>query len=186
MPPAGEKRSFAQDFFFELMRDSQRVRAVYLAERERWIRSLEISGREEILFELEMLLRGIDRFFNLRNLFGEVQPPQERDWKEELKATRDAVHRGVHLSRKLIEQRQEQALLFRNFVEGSLADDRARSRLGAELREQPAPVGDIATRRGYFEAIVDRGKVRGVRAASGVARHTDALGIHFLAADQII
>ena len=139
MPSAADKRSFAQDFFFELMRDSQRVRAVYLAERERWIRSLEISGREEILFELEMLLRGVDRFFNLRNLFGEVQPPQDRDWREELKAIRDAVHRAVHISRKLIAQRQEQALLFRSFVEGSMADDRARSRLGAELREQRTP-----------------------------------------------
>src|SRR5438067_535047 len=114
-------------------------RAVYLAERERWIRSLEVSGREEILFELEVLLCGIDRFFNLRNLFGDAQPPQERDWKEELKATRDAVHRSVQLSRKLIEQRQEQALLFRNFVEGSLGDDRKRARLGAELREQRTP-----------------------------------------------
>src|SRR4029077_6287723 len=134
MASTADKRSFAQDFFFELMRDSQRVRAVYLAERERWIRSLEISGREEILFELEMLLRAIDRFFNLRNLFGEIQPPQDRDWREELKATRDAVHRSVHLSRKLIAQRQEQALLFRSFVEGALPDDRARARLGAELR----------------------------------------------------
>ncbi|TMA25272.1 MAG: hypothetical protein E6J78_18110 [Deltaproteobacteria bacterium] len=139
MAPAADKRSFAQDFFFELMRDSQRVRAVYLAERERWIRSLEISGREEILFELEMLLRGIDRFFNLRNLFGEIQPPQDRDWREELKAMRDAVHRSAHLSRKLIVQRQEQALIFRSFVEGSLSDDRARARLGAELREQRTP-----------------------------------------------
>ncbi len=139
MAGGADKRSFAQDFFFELMRDSQRVRAVYLAERERWIRSLEISGREEILFELEMLLRGIDRFFNLRNLFGEIQPPQDRDWREELKATRDAVHRSVHLARRLIAQRQEQALLFRSFVEGSLSDDRARARLGAELREQRTP-----------------------------------------------
>src|SRR5438876_4123429 len=139
MAAPGEKRSFAQDFFFELMRDSQRVRAVYLAERERWVRTLEISGREEILFELEMLLRGIDRFFNLRSLFGEIQPPQDRDWREELKATRDAVHRCVHLSRKLIVQRQEQALLFRSFVEGSLADDRARAKLGSELREQRTP-----------------------------------------------
>lgn len=139
MQNSGEKRAFAQDFFFQLMRDSQRVRAVYMAERERWIRSLAISGREEILFELEMLLRGIDRFFNLRNLFGETQPPQDRDWREELKATRDAVHRGVHLSRKLIAQPQEQALLFRSFVEGSLPDDRARARLGAELREQRTP-----------------------------------------------
>src|SRR3989442_8193684 len=139
MAAPGEKRSFAQDFFFELMRDSQRVRAVYLAERERWIRSLEISGREEILFEMEMLLRGLDRFFNLRNLFGDLQPPQDRDWKEELKAARDALHRGVHLSRKLIEQRQEQALLFRNFVEGSLADHRARARLGAEMPQRRPP-----------------------------------------------
>ncbi len=134
-----DRRSFAQDFFFELMRDSQRVRAVYLAERERWIRTLPVSGREEILFELEMLLRGLDRFFNPRNLFGEVQPPQERDFREELKAARDAVHRAVQLSRRLIVQKQEQALLFRSFVEGSLADDRARARLGAELREQRTP-----------------------------------------------
>jgi hypothetical protein len=136
---AVDRRSFAQDFFFELMRDSQRVRAVYLAERERWIRSLEITGREEVLFELEMLLRGIDRFFNLRTLFGDAQPPQDRDFREELKAARDALHRSVHLSRRLIADRQEQALLFRSFVEGSLADDRARARLGAELREQRTP-----------------------------------------------
>jgi len=134
-----DRRTFAQDFFFELMRDSQRVRAVYLAERERWIRSLEVSGREEILFELEMLLRGIDRFFNLRTLFGDFQPPVDRDFREELKAARDAVHRATHLSRRLIVQRQEQALLFRSFVEGSLADDRARARLGNELREQRTP-----------------------------------------------
>src|SRR5207253_1916378 len=56
-----------------------------------------------------------------------------------LMAAPDALHRSVHLSRKLIEQRQEQALLFRSFVEGSLADDRARARLGAELREQRTP-----------------------------------------------
>jgi hypothetical protein len=135
----GEKRSFAQDFFFELMRDSQRVRGVYLAERERWIRGLPITGREEILFELEMLLRGVDRFFNLRNLFGEALPPPERDWREELKAARDAIHRSIHLSRRLIAPPQEQALLFRSFVEGALADDRARAKLGAELREQRTP-----------------------------------------------
>lgn len=134
-----DRRSVAQDFFFELMRDSQRVRAVYLAERERWIRTLEVSGREEVLFELEMLLRGLDRFFNLRNLFGDVPPGPERDFRDELKSARDAMHRAVHLSRRLILQRQEQALLFRSFVEGTLADDRARARLGAELREQRTP-----------------------------------------------
>jgi len=147
-----DRRSFAQDFFFELMRDSQRVRAVYLAERERWIRTLEIAGREEVLFELEMLLRGIDRFFNLRNLFGDKQPPADRDFRDELKAARDAVHRAAHLSRRLIVQKQEQALLFRSFVEGTLADDRARARLGAELREQRTPEESLFLLRGGLSA----------------------------------
>ena len=40
-----ERRSFVQDFFFELMRDSQRVRAVYLAERDRWIRGVPRARR---------------------------------------------------------------------------------------------------------------------------------------------
>jgi len=121
------------------MRDSQRARAAHLAERERWIRTLEISGREEVLFELDMLLRGIDCFFNLRNLFGEMQPAPDRDFREELKAARDATHRAAHLTRRLIVQKQEQALLFRSFVEATLADDRARARLGTELREQRTP-----------------------------------------------
>ena len=133
-----EPRTIPQDFFFDLMRDSQRARAAHLAERERWIRTLEISGREEILFELEMLLRGIDCFFNLRNLFGDAQPAVDRDFREELKAARDATHRAAHLTRRLIVQKQEQALLFRSFV-ATVADDRARTRLGTELREQRTP-----------------------------------------------
>ncbi len=86
-PPAN------QDFFFELMRESQRGRAPQLAERDRWIRTLELSGREEVLFELEMLLRGLDRFFVLRNLFGDEAAAAERDFREELRAARDALHR---------------------------------------------------------------------------------------------
>ena len=134
-----DRRGIAQDFFSELVRDSQGLRAGSLAERERWIRSLEISGREEILFELELLLRGLDCFFNLRNIFGDQAPVPDRDFCEELKAARDAIHRAVHLSRRLILERREQALLFRNFIEGSLADERARARMSAELREQRKP-----------------------------------------------
>ena len=134
-----ERRTFVQDFFFELMRDSQRVRATQLAERDKWIRGIAVAGREEILFELELLLRGLDRFFNPRNLFADAQPPPDRDYRGELKAARDALHRAVHLARRLTVPTQEQALLFRSFLEGSLADDRARARLGAELREQRTP-----------------------------------------------
>ena len=128
-----------QDFFFDLMRESQRARAPQLAERDRWIRTLELSGREEVLFELEMLLRGLDRFFALRNLFGETPPAADRDFRDELRAARDAIHRSIHLARRLTLQKHEQQLLFRRFVEGALADDRERAQLGAALREQRTP-----------------------------------------------
>ena len=134
-----ERRSFVQDFFFELMRDSQRVRAAHLSERDRWVRGLKVPGREEILFELELLLRALDRFFNPKNLFADAQPPAERDYLGELRAARDAIHRAIQLARRLIAAPQEQALLFRSFLAGSFADDRARARLGAELREQRTP-----------------------------------------------
>src|SRR5204862_5193887 len=66
-------------------------------------------------------------------------PAPDRDFRQELKAARDATHRAAHLTRRLIVQKQEQALLFRSFVEATVADDRARARLGTELREQRTP-----------------------------------------------
>ena len=70
-PPGGSRLGpprLAADFYADLMRSSQASRAGYLAERERWLRSVHVEGREELLFELEMLLRGVERYFNLHNI----------------------------------------------------------------------------------------------------------------------
>ena len=90
---------FARDFLFEVMKDSQRLRAGYLAERERWLRTLAIDGREEVLFEFEMLLRGLERYFNVHNLPIESQQDvMSRDYREEMRTARDAIHRAVQLT----------------------------------------------------------------------------------------
>src|SRR5262249_9665602 len=57
----------ARDYFRELLRDSQPHPGLS-AERERWLRGCRVEGREERLFEFEMLLRGIERYFKLHNL----------------------------------------------------------------------------------------------------------------------
>jgi hypothetical protein len=142
----------AQDFFFALMRESQGDRTDQLDARDRWIRTLHIVGREEVLFELDMLLRGVERFFDMRPLFGEQGPPQDHDFGDELRAARDALHRGVHLSRRLMVQKHEQAMLFRSFVEGAVADERARERLGAEMRGQRTPEESLFLLRGGLVA----------------------------------
>jgi hypothetical protein len=59
-PPQTTPR-VARDFYADLMRTTQAARSGVLAERERWLRGVSIEGREEQLFEFEMLLRGVER-----------------------------------------------------------------------------------------------------------------------------
>ena len=39
----------SRDFYSDLIRDSQNGRAGFLHERERWLRSVQVDGREELL-----------------------------------------------------------------------------------------------------------------------------------------
>jgi hypothetical protein len=145
---------FANDFFFELMKDSQRLRAGYLAERERWLSAVAIDGREELLFELEMLLRGIERYFNLHNLPLEEQGPVvARDFTEELKCTRDAVNRCALLARRLLDPPADQRLMFRKYLESRVADDRVRHDLIEQELDQATPQESLFLIRSGFVAL---------------------------------
>ncbi len=146
-----DRARFARDFFFELMKDSQRLRAGYLAERERWLRSLAVDGREEILFEFEMLLRGLERFFNLHNLPLEEQGPVvSRDFMDELRAIRDAVNRTIRLARFLLDPPSDRRLVFRKYLESKVADDRVRRELiEAELEQQTPQESLFLLRQGF-------------------------------------
>ena len=144
---------FAKDFFFELMKDSQRLRAGYLAERERWLAAVSIDGREELLFELEMLLRGVERYFNLHNLPIEEQAPVvARDFTEELKCVRDAVSRCSQLARRLLDPPADQRLMFRKYLESRVADDRVRHDLIEQELDQATPQESLFLIRSGFTA----------------------------------
>ena len=86
------------------MVDSQTSRAVLMQERERWLRSVQVEGREELLFEFEMLLRGVERYFNLHNLPIDVdqRPVVTRDFSDELRDVREAIHQAIQIARQRI------------------------------------------------------------------------------------
>ena len=42
--------------------------ALLRKEREAWLAGIELEKKHKILFELESLLKGLDRFFNISNL----------------------------------------------------------------------------------------------------------------------
>jgi hypothetical protein len=130
---------FARDFLFEVMKDSQRLRSGYLAERERWLRTLAVDGREEVLFEFEMLLRSAERYFNIHNLPVERSEMLNRDFGEELAAVREAVARAVQLTQLLLDPPSNRNLVFRKFLESQLADDRSRGKLLEQQLSQETP-----------------------------------------------
>lgn len=144
----------ARDFYWELMEESQ-PRAPLLVERERWLRSLHVDGREELLFEFEMLLRGIERYFNLHNLPINAQPPViTRDFREELLDVRDAVNEVIRIARKLLDPDSDQKLQFRRYVESALADDRVRrALLEEEVLDQTTPQESLFLLRQSFESL---------------------------------
>jgi len=95
-----------------------------IQERNRWFFSLEADRKEERLFELEVMLKGLDRFFNLQNQpILEREAIVNRDFKNELRILRDAVFRVVVLCRSLLPLEEARALHFKNYVETRLLSD---------------------------------------------------------------
>ncbi|HET9450921.1 MAG TPA: hypothetical protein VFO83_08575 [Aggregicoccus sp.] len=137
------------------MRSSQASRAGYLAERERWLRSVHVEGREELLFELEMLLRGVERYFNLHNITvdSRERPLVTRDFREELEDVRDAINQCIRLARQLLDPDSDQKMVFRKYVESQLADDRVRRALLEEALDQDSPQESLFVLRQAFDAL---------------------------------
>lgn len=145
----------APDFLGELVRESQAPRQQLLAERARWLHGLTVEGREELLFEFEVLLRGVERGFQ-RSSGGdaaEAAPLVNRDFREELTDVADALDGALALSRRLVDPECDQKAVFRRFVERQLTDDRARRQLLEEELAQETPQESLVLLRESFRAL---------------------------------
>ncbi|HEX4622576.1 MAG TPA: hypothetical protein VH208_13525, partial [Myxococcaceae bacterium] len=144
----------ARDFFSELIKDSQAPHAGFLAEREHWLHSVQVEGREELIFEFEMLLRGVERYFNLHNLPIDARKPVVvRDFHDEMYDVRDALNEGIRIARRLLDPDSDQKMQFRHYVESQLADDRVRRAMLDDELEQGTPQESLFLLRATFESL---------------------------------
>lgn len=145
----------SRDFYGELITGTQTGRVTLLQERERWLRSLTVEGREELIFEFEMLLRGVERYFNLHNL--PIDPAERpvvtRDFHEELADIREAIAQGIVIARQLLDPESDQKMLFRRYIESRLADDRQRRALYEDATDQDSPQESLFLLRQSFESL---------------------------------
>lgn len=128
------------DPYADLLRDTRGLRREQSAAREQWLSRIENARREDMLFELEVLLKGLVCFANPRNHAG---PPRRtaivaQDYREALVLSRDAMHRIVYLCRQLLGE-QERAFVFQRYLEMLLPDDTARTRLVRGAASQDTP-----------------------------------------------
>lgn len=151
-PPSYVPRSLAPrslppgagDPYADLLRDSRGLHREQSIAREQWIAKLPDQRREEALFELEVLLKGLACFANPRNHPG---PPRRaaivsQDYREPLVLAREGMHRIVQLCRVLLGE-QEKAFVFQRYLEMLLPDDGARTRLVRGAMSQDTPEASL-------------------------------------------
>ena len=115
-----------------------------MAERMRWFRSLEVERKQEKLFELEVLLKGLVRYSNLNNHpIVDRANLLTRDFGSEIEVVRNALVRAVMLIRSLLPEAESNVLHFQNYVETRLLSDYQRAQILSRAIDQKTPIESL-------------------------------------------
>lgn len=148
--------SVDRDVYANLLRDTRALRRDQSTLRDGWYASLAWEKKEDTLFELEMLLKGVTCFGNPRNHPGTRRAASAvaHDYIEELRIVRDAITRINTLVRMLLGEK-DKAYTFSRYLESVLPEDSARGRLLQEQLTQDTPEEALLVLRNAFAAFQD-------------------------------
>jgi hypothetical protein len=136
------------DAYADLLSRTRDLAGEHRAQRDRWFAELEVDNKEELLFELEVLLKATACFSNPRNHPG---PPKRasvvaQDFREATTLLKDGLTRAIHLIRQLLGSR-DRAYVFHRYLETVLPEDTVRTRLVHEGTAQASPEESLMTLR---------------------------------------
>ncbi|MGE0788420.1 MAG: hypothetical protein AB7S26_22285 [Sandaracinaceae bacterium] len=145
-----------RDVYANLLRDSRGLRRDQASARDTWFASLPWEKKEQTLFELEMLLKGIACFGNPRNHAGPTRSSESmgHDYAEELRVLRDGVGQAGALVRSLLGDR-ERAYTFSRYLSSVLPEDSSRGQLLQEQLTQDTPEEALFVLRNAFASYHD-------------------------------
>ncbi len=92
--------------------------------------------RKYLFSELDVLLRAVDRFFNIENIPSTKENLAESNFFDELSAVRDIILRVLSLLEVIISESKRNAYWFQKFAETKFLTDRKRDILREELYRQ--------------------------------------------------
>lgn len=109
-------------------------------ERNRWLESLDVQHKNERLFDLELYLKALDRFCNVRNhAIIETENLFARDFSAEIRILHDVLSKVIHYVHVLLPEKQSSAFHFQTFVEWRLLSDRTRMEWMERSLRQSSP-----------------------------------------------
>lgn len=109
-------------------------------ERDKWLETLRIDGKDRLLSELEMLLKASERFFNIDNLpLSNKEQIISKNFYNEIKILSGAAKRIVSIIRLLLVDKSANVFYFQAYVENRLLADYARDRIIEIYLNQSSP-----------------------------------------------
>lgn len=155
LPEGRTPSSPVDDPYQQLLSRTRDLRVEQRQARDLWFQELGLAGKDEILFELEVLLKAAACFANPRNHPGPPRrgPVVAQDFRGSLAIARDGVAHAIGLARSLLGS-EERAFVFHRYLETVLPQDSARSRLAGAGVEQTTPEESLlALRQGLSSAV---------------------------------
>ncbi len=158
MPPLRPRplASSSKDGVDALLSQTRLLQHEQRALRDVWFSRLELDGKDEVLFELEVLLKATACFANPRNHPGPQKrtPVVAQDFRHATALFRDGMLRAVALARQLLGSR-DQAFVFHRYLETVLPEDSARTRLLHEGTQQDTPEESLVVLRHELTSILE-------------------------------
>ncbi|MDC3953525.1 hypothetical protein [Polyangium jinanense] len=157
-PTRGQGLGGANNAYVELLRDSRGLRREQREARDAWFSKLAEKQKDEILFELEILLKGLACFANPRNHpgSGRRQTIVSHDFREQLAHAKDGMARVVQLARMMLGER-DRAFVFQRYLETVLPEDNSRTRLVYATMAQESPEAALFLLRQAFTNLIETG-----------------------------
>lgn len=105
---------------------------------EDWLSAAKKKHRE-VFSELDVLLRALDRFFNLENLPLSKEDVANRNFFDELSAARDTILRAIGLLDLVMPESRKNVYWFQKFAQAKFLNDKKRDALREDLYKQDVP-----------------------------------------------
>ncbi len=111
--------------------------------RDEWLSTLSVENKEILLFELEMWLKAVERFFNINNHpLWTMEFPSAKSFSSEVKILQSGIERMMVIIRNFLEE-DSNFLHFQKYIENKISRDSIRDKLIIESMKQNHPRDSI-------------------------------------------